>query len=150
MSFTLKTIQQPHSVSKALKYDNLELTLCFKQNPQFERALSSVVNEMNKPVVLTKEHLTKSGGDITPHEALLFVLGEYAIAEWNVSDEQGNAVAINGDNFLLLCGQMPDIQGFLSWLFDEFTQLSQAYRDKLEDVKKKPLKAGVSKSSTKN
>lgn len=129
------------SVSKEITFNGVSLMLEYKKNPYAERALSVINRELSSTKLLTREELTKRS-EMTEQEGILFVVGEYVISKWNITDDKGNALEINGEHFLQLCEQisedMSEKVAFVSLVLSTFNDLSREYYQKREEVKKKP------------
>ena len=98
MTFKITDLKKPAfdgEIIKQISHEGLELTLCIKKDDDFFSAIGHIQglieNEKNIKNMLKR-------GQMASYEALLFVIGEYAVSKWNVTDENDKPLAINGDN----------------------------------------------------
>ncbi|WP_019518985.1 hypothetical protein [Faucicola boevrei] len=85
---------------------------------------------------------------MTADEALLFAVGEHLVADWNVKDEHGEKLPINGDNFVLLTANVDDPMAFFYWCMECSGQIAKEVAEQNDITKKKPSKGGNGKTST--
>ena len=142
MGFSLQSLKKPvriGEVVRTIKHDSgLELTLVVKHDPAFNSAFTKAQKLLTDKI--TKDSLKRENqSDITGYEALITVIGEYLVSDWNV-DVNGVAVEPNGDNLLLVCENITsDLEKFLTQLFETVTSMIKEFSDTTEDAKKKPL-----------
>ncbi|OOR90246.1 hypothetical protein B0181_05075, partial [Moraxella caviae] len=138
---------QDIKVTKTIKHDEtgLELTLEMKHDEAFQRAFATVGEELNTRNPLTKNTLSRQAMEAKKDEmhknvALMFVIGEYLLAKWNVQDTDGKPLATNGDNFLKLfehLGQTEQGLVCVTMITNAFQELMEEYYDKIQNIKKK-------------
>ena len=141
MGFSLESLKKPvriGEVTRTIKHDSLELTLVVKHDPAFNSAFAKAQQLLSTKT--TKDSFKRENqSDITGYEALIMVIGEYLVSDWNV-DVKGEPVEPNGDNLLLVCEKIPgDLEKFLTQLFETVTSMIKEFSDTTEDAKKKPL-----------
>ena len=142
MGFSLQSLKKPvriGEVVRTIKHDSgLELTLVVKHDPAFNSAFTKAQKLLTDKI--TKDSLKRENqSDITGYEALITVIGEYLVSDWNV-DVNGEPVQPNGDNLLLVCENITnDLDEFLTQLFETVTSMIKEFSDTTEDAKKKPL-----------
>lgn len=144
MTFKIQDLKKPTintELTKTLQHEGLELTLCVKNDPAFQNALSRVGVAINQEKVLDKDSLKRENNGMQSSEALLFVIGEYAVSEWNVADNDDKPIAINGENFTLVLENVPNLADFLVVLINEFNKLVTDFGKQMEEVKKKSTKS---------
>lgn len=146
MTFKIADLKKPTintELKKTLSHEGLELTLCVKNDPAFMNALSRVGVAINQEKVLDKDSLKRENNGMQSSEALLFVIGEYAISDWNVEvgdDDNAQTLPINGENFNLVLENLPNLADFLVTLINEFNKLVTEFGEQVADIKKKPVK----------
>ena len=142
MGFSLQSLKKPvriGEVVRTIKHDSgLELTLVVKHDPAFNSAFAKAQQLLAAKT--TKDSFKRENqSDITGYEALIMVIGEYLVSDWNV-DVNGVAVQPNGDNLLLVCENISSgLEKFLTQLFETVTSMIKEFSDTTEDAKKKPL-----------
>ena len=142
MGFSLQSLKKPVRTGEAVrtvKHDSgLELTLVVKHDPAFNSAFAKAQQLLAAKT--TKDNLKRENqSDITGYEALIMVIGEYLVSDWNV-DVNGEPVQPNGDNLLLVCENITSgLEQFLTQLFETVTSMIKEFSDTTEDAKKKPL-----------
>lgn len=146
MAFKIQELKKPiinTELTKTLQHEGLELTLCVKNDHAFMNALSRVGGAMNAEKVLDKNSLKRENNGMQASEALLFVIGEYAVSDWNVEvgdDDNAQTLPINGENFNLVLENLPNLADFLVTLINEFNKLVTDFGEQVADIKKKPVK----------
>lgn len=158
MAIQLKDLQRKKKkkleVVRELNYhDVVKLTMRVSDDEDYV----SAVRQLQRPdEPLTKDTLLKANNAVerlTKGEAMLIIIGEYAITDWDVLAEDGETAPINGDNFMALCGSIgepEDNVDFIKYVSDnfqamakEFNKLAQEAEAEAEATKKKPLKSGA-------
>ncbi len=151
MAIQLKDLKKKEigEVVRELNFDDkVKLTMRFSNDKDFTSALSHL-QEKQVNSALTKNKLSKAnnaGESLTTGEAMLYLIGEYMITEWDVELSEGEIAPINGDNFTLLCSSIGDDDDnveFMQYISKNFAEMSVEFRDQKESVKKKPLKPTV-------
>ena len=142
MGFNLQSLKKPvriGEVTRTIKHDSgLELTLVVKHDPAFNSAFAKAQQLLAAKT--TKDSFKRENqSDITGYEALIMVIGEYLVREWNV-DVNGEPVQPNGNNLLLACENITSgLEQFLTQLFETVTSMIKEFSDTVEGAKKKPL-----------
>ena len=146
MAIQLKDLKQKKigEVVRELEYkDLLTLTMRVSDDKQFQSAMTKI---QQPDKTLTKNALSKANNDgdgISVGEAMLYLIGEYLITEWDV--EIGGEIApINGDNFIALCASIGDDDeniDFVGFISDNFTSMINEFKELGAETKKKPLKS---------
>lgn len=146
MAIQLKDLKQKKigEVVRELEYKGLlTLTMRVSDDKQFQSAMTKI---QQPDKTLTKNALSKANNDgdgISVGEAMLYLIGEYLITEWDV--EIGGEIApINGDNFIALCASIGDDDeniDFVGFISDNFTQMINEFKELGAETKKKPLKS---------
>ena len=153
MAIQLKDLKQKKigEVVRELEYKGLlTLTMRVSDDKQFTSAMAKV---QQPDKTLTKNALSKANNDgdgISVGEAMLYLIGEYLITEWDV--EIGGEVApINGDNFIALCASIGDDDeniDFVGFISDNFTQMINEFKELGAETKKKPSWYGSGSKKT--
>lgn len=153
MAIQLKDLKQKKigEVVRELEYKGLlTLTMRVSDDKQFTSAMAKV---QQPDKTLTKNALSKANNDgdgISVGEAMLYLIGEYLITEWDV--EIGGEVApINGDNFIALCASIGDDDeniDFVGFISDNFTQMINEFKELGAETKKKPSRYGSGSKKT--
>lgn len=152
MAFDLTLLKKDAKVNakREIEFDGLELTLQIQASEAFKRAAAEVQKIANTPKKVTKDSLKRGNQDeIGEYEAMLFILGEYCISQWNVTAD-GEPLAINGDNFLILLDQgfeKDKLTQFITLLFETYASLSQEFEDNKAKLVKKSMTATNGKKS---
>ncbi|WP_323842582.1 MULTISPECIES: hypothetical protein [unclassified Moraxella] len=144
MTFNLNIIKKPEftdEVTRQIKHDNgIELTICIKKDDAFNAAFGEVAPFLNNNKALTKDRLKKGNQGINANEAVLFLIGEYCVKEWNVTVDD-TAYPINGENLLTVAENAftdsDDLAEFLTLLLNTFTDLMKEFGEKVQAVQKK-------------
>lgn len=138
-------------VVRELDYKGLvKLTMRISGDKQFASAMAKV---QQPEKAMTKNSLSKannSGDDISVGEAMLYLIGEYLITDWDVESD-GEVAPINGDNFIALCASVGDDDtniDFVGFISENFTQMTDEFRESGTETKKKPLKSTATKKTT--
>lgn len=153
MAIQLKDLKQKKigEVVRELEYKGLlTLTMRVSDDKQFQSAMTKI---QQPDKTLTKNALSKANNDgdgISVGEAMLYLIGEYLITEWDV--EIGGEVApINGDNFIALCASIGDDDeniDFVGFISDNFTQMINEFKELGAETKKKPSRYGSGSKKT--
>lgn len=152
MAFDLTLLKKDAKINakREIEFDGLELTLEIQASEAFKRAAAEVQKIANMPKKVTKDSLKRGNQDeIGEYEAMLFILGEYCISQWNVTAD-GEPLAINGDNFLILLDQgfeKDKLTQFITLLFETYASLSQEFEDNKAKLVKKSTTATNGKKS---
>lgn len=142
MGFSLQSLKKPvriGEVTRTIKHDSgLELTLVVKHDPVFNSAFAKAQQLLAAKT--TKDSFKRENqSDITGYEALIMVIGEYLVSDWNV-DVNGEPVQPNGNNLLLACENITSgLEQFLTQLFETVTSMIKEFSDTTVGAKKKPL-----------
>lgn len=148
MAITLQDLKPKKlgEVVRELNYKDLvSLTMRISDDKQFQSAMAKV---QQPDKALTKDSLSKAnntGDDISVGEAMLYLIGEYLITDWDVEVSDGNIAPINGDNFIALCSSVGDDDenvGFISFISDSFNEIIDEFKTLGSEMKKKPLASG--------
>lgn len=143
MAITLKDLKPKKlgEVVRELNYkDLLTLTMRISDDKQFASAMAKI----QAPKAMTKNQLSKAnntGDEISMGEAMLYLIGEYLITDWDILDQDGNKAKINGDNFIALCASVGDDDEnaeFVGFISDSFTEMTAEFREQGDETKKKP------------
>ena len=140
MKFKIQDLKKPtfdSQITKALEHEGLSLTLCIKHDEDFMNALAKVQGQFDKDEMLSKDSLRRGKGQIQSSEALLFVIGEYAIGDWNVTDMNDKPIDINGDHFLLVLQSVDNLPDFLMKLINTFNEAMTEFGQAIDTLKKK-------------
>lgn len=131
-------------IEKTIDFDNngqqLQMTLQIKQDDEFNAAFTKVNTLLNGQKAISKNSLKRGSVGIDGSEALLFVIGEYCIKDWNVQTDDG-VLPINGDNLLLLLNsgfEQSVLIELMTLLVNTFAQLMNEFSQKVGDIQKKP------------
>lgn len=153
MAIQLKDLKQKKigEVVRELEYKGLlTLTMRVSDDKQFQSAMTKI---QQPDKTLTKNALSKANNDgdgISVGEAMLYLIGEYLITEWDV--EIGGEIApINGDNFIALCASIGDDDeniDFVGFISDNFTQMINEFKELGAETKKKPSRYGSGSKKT--
>lgn len=128
-----------------------DLTITFKSlaNPKFQRAYSIIGQKALIDTPLNAKTLANiSEDELTADEALLFAVGEHLVVDWTVTDENGEKLPINGDNFVLLTANISEPMAFFNWCMECSGQIAQEIAKQNDITKKKPSKGGNGKTNT--
>lgn len=144
MTFNLELLKKADdtiSATKSIEFKGLELTLEAKKDAEFESAFAQVSELLNKKIVITKDSLKRGNSGIGAFEALFFVIGEYCIKSWNIVVDD-KPFAVNGDNFLAVLenafSDTETLQAFMTEVLNGFNEVVQDYKNKVDEIKKKP------------
>lgn len=154
MAITLKDLKPKKlgEVVRELEYKDLvKLTMRISDDKDYVSALKQL-QKPDKP--LTKASLSKVNNAIeslSQGEAMMIIIGEYLITEWDVATSDGNAAPINGDNFIALCASVGDDDEnaeFIGFISDNFHEMAKEFSLQASETKKKPLRysAGTRKA----
>lgn len=153
MAIQLKDLKQKKigEVVRELEYKGLlTLTMRVSDDKQFQSAMTKI---QQPDKTLTKNALSKANNDgdgISVGEAMLYLIGEYLITEWDV--EIGGEIApINGDNFIALCASIGDDDeniDFVGFISDNFTSMINEFKELGAETKKKPSRYGSGSKKT--
>lgn len=129
--------------------DALKITFKSLANPKFQRAYGIISQKSGIDSPLNADTIANINDDeLTADEALLFAVGEHLIHDWNVEDEHGEKLPINGDNFVLLTANVDDPMAFFYWCMECSGQIAKDIAKQNDITKKKPSKGGNGKTST--
>jgi hypothetical protein len=154
MAIQLKDLKQKKlgEVVRELEYkDLLKLTMRISDDKQFQSAMAQIQQPEKG---LTKDRLSKannSGDNISMGEAMLYLIGEYLITDWDVEVSEGKIAPINGDNFIALCASIGDDDEnieFVGFISDNFTEMTSEFKDQGVATKKKPSRSTTGKKVT--
>lgn len=153
MAIQLKDLKQKKigEVVRELEYKGLlTLTMRVSDDKQFQSAMTKI---QQPDKTLTKNALSKANNDgdgISVGEAMLYLIGEYLITEWDV--EIGGEIApINGDNFIALCASIGDDDeniDFVGFISDNFTSMINEFKELGAETKKKLSRSGSGSKKT--
>lgn len=141
MKLNLTDLKKPKIeaiISRDISHGDFKLTLEIKHDEAFNSAFGKVAPLLDTKKIGKDDLKRESQSDITNYEMLLFVIGEYCIKSWNITDENDKDVPINGDNFLLVLNAVPNLQNFIANLLHEFGEMINEFGEKAENIKKKP------------
>ena len=152
MVFDLKLLKKDAeiiSATKNINFNGLELTLEAKKDAAFESAFSQVSELLNKKIIITKDSLKRDNVGIGAFEALFFVIGEYCVKSWNIVIDD-KPFAVSGDNFLAVLenafSDTETLQAFMTEVLNGFNEVIQDYKNKADEIKKKPSSNTTGKS----
>lgn len=129
--------------------DELKITFKSLANPKFQRAYGIISQKSGIDSPLNADTIANINDDeLTADEALLFAVGEHLIHDWNVEDENGEKLPINGENFTLLSVNVDDPMAFFYWCMECSGQIAKDIAKQNDITKKKPSKGGNGKTST--
>lgn len=154
MAIQLKDLKQKKlgEVVRELEYkDLLSLTMRISDDKQFASAMA----QLEAPEKgMTKDRLSKAnntGDNISIGEAILYLIGEYLVTDWDAEVAVGEIAPINGDNFIALCASIGDDDEnieFVNFISKSFNEMTEEFRALGVATKKKPLKDLAGKKST--
>lgn len=148
MAIQLKDLKQKKlgEVVRELDYNGLlTLTMRVSDDKQFQSAMAKL---QQPEKTLTKNSLSKAnnnGDGISVGEAMLYLIGEYLITDWDVEVKPGELAPINGDNFIALCasiGEDDENIDFVGFISDNFTQMINEFKEMGVETKKKRSTSG--------
>lgn len=149
--FKLDIVKRKNDISaiRTIKQDGIEMTLEIKKDAEFETAVGNMGQFIEDKPKLTREVLKRGQDSINVNEAMIYIIGEYLITDWNIEVE-GNKLDINGDNLFLVLENAFDDKphNFIKLLLDTFSELTKEYNDKLLAVKKKLLNTTTTKNKS--
>ena len=156
MAIQLKDLKPKNlaAIEREIDYKGLvKLTMRVGQDKAFAAAMGQIQESgANKKV--TKDSLAKANFDadvLSTGEAMLYLVGEYLITEWDVETADGEIAPINGDNFTALCASIGDDDenlAFATHIFEQFQEMSAEFAEQAAATKKKPLRSTTTKKST--
>ena len=154
MAIQLKDLKQKKlgEVVRELEYkDLLSLTMRISDDKQFASAMA----QLEAPEKgMTKDRLSKAnntGDNISIGEAILYLIGEYLVTDWDAEVAVGEIAPINGDNFIALCASIGDDDeniDFVNFISKNFNEMTEEFRALGVATKKKPSKDLAGKKST--
>lgn len=156
MAITLKDLKPKNlaAIERKIEYKGLvSLTMRVGQDKAFGAAMGQI-QEQGVSKKVTKDSLAKANYDeqeLSTGEAMLYLLGEYLITEWDALGENGEVAPINGDNFMALCASIGDDSenlDFATQIFENFREMSTEFAEQAAATKKKPLKSTATKKTT--
>lgn len=151
MAITLKDLKPKtlDAIERDIDYKGLvKLTMRVGQDKAFAAAMAQV-QETGASKKVTKDSLSKANFDenvLSTGEAMLYLVGEYLITEWDVQAPNGDIAPINGDTFTALCASIGDDSEnleFAKHIFGQFKEMSKEFTEQAAETKKKPLKSGA-------
>ena len=153
MAFILKKtdLTELHKeTTKEFAYnDDLKISFKSLANPKFQRAYGIIGQKSGIDTPLNAKTIANINDDeLTVDEALLFAVGEHLVHDWNVEDENGEKLPINGDNFVLLTANVDDPMAFFYWCMECSGQIAKEITEQAQHTKKKPSKGGSGKLDT--
>ena len=153
MAFILKKtdLTELHKeTTKEFAYnDDLKISFKSLANPKFQRAYGIINQKSATDTPLNAQTIGDIDDDeLTPDEALLFAVGSHLVADWNVENENGEKLPINGENFTLLSASVDDPMAFFHWCLECSGQIAKQIAEQAQHTKKKPSKGGSGKSDT--
>lgn len=134
---------------------NIELTLKPFSDKRFQKVRNMIAvrdrvdaNQL-KSVTLGEEFLdslntTEETTDVT----LMRAIARFLITDWNAVDETGEKLAITGDNFIMLLGNIADVQEFVQWVMDRAVDVAIKTAEDAAETKKKPSRVTSGKKTT--
>ena len=155
MAIQLKDLKPKNlaAIERDIDYKGLvKLKMCVSQNKAFANAMSKVYAQ-GKDTKVTKDALAKGNFDedeLSMGEAILYLIGEYLITEWDVESD-GEVAPINGDNFTTLCASIGDADeniDFTAHIFENYRELMDEFSAQAADTKKKPLRSTTGRKKT--
>lgn len=156
MAIKLKDLQPKklNAIEREIDYKGLvKLTMRVGQDKAFGAAMTKI-HEQGGNKKVTKNALAKDNFDeneLSTGEAMLYLVGEYLITEWDVEKEDGEIAPINGDNFTTLCASIGDDKenlDFANHVFEQFQEMSKEFSEQAANTKKKqsPYSTGTRKA----
>ncbi|MGP5296807.1 hypothetical protein ACTXL0_07225 [Psychrobacter faecalis] len=137
------------AIEREIDYKGLvKLTLRVGQDKAFSAAMTKV-HEQGGSKKVTKNALARDSFDeneLSTGEAMLYLVGEYLITEWDVETPDGEIAPINGDNFTALCASVGDDKenlDFATHVFEQFQEMSKEFAAQSDGAKKKRLPSGT-------
>lgn len=133
----------------------IELTLKPFSDKRFQKVRNMIAvrdrvdaNQL-KSVTLGEEFLdslntTEETTDVT----LMRAIARFLITDWNAVDETGEKLAITGDNFIMLLGNIADVQEFVQWVMDRAVDVAIKTAEDAAETKKKPSRVTSGKKTT--
>lgn len=133
----------------------IELTLKPFSDKRFQKVRNMIAvrdrvdaNQL-KSVTLGEEFLdslntTEETTDVT----LMRAIARFLITDWNAVDETGEKLAITGDNFIMLLGNIADVQEFVQWVMDRAVDVAIKTAEDTAETKKKPSRVTSGKKTT--
>lgn len=139
-------------VVRELDYKGLvKLTMRISDDKDYVSAIKQL-QQPDKP--LTKDSILKANNAIeslSKGEAMLIIIGEYVITDWDVQTPKGEIAPISGDNFMVLCSSVGDDDEnleFIQYISDNFQGMAKDFASQAAETKKKPLRSGTGKKTT--
>lgn len=159
MAFVVKKINLDDLNAKTGKFTHeptgLEVTFKPFTDKSFQKAYSLLMARDRADLVELKEKpLNDSfldGIDVedgTTNELLIRAIGKFLVTDWNAVDESGDKLAITGDNFVLLIGNVDNPSEFIEWCFTCAGDVAMQKSEQAAETKKKPLSATSGKKTT--
>lgn len=151
MAIQLKDLKPKNlvAVERDIDYKGLvKLTLRVGQDKAFAAAMTKVQEQGGNKKV-TKDALARDSFDeneLSTGEAMLYLIGEYLITEWDVETADGEIAPINGDNFTALCASVGDDKEnieFATHIFEQFQEMSKEFAAQADSAKKKSSRSGT-------
>ncbi len=136
--------------------DNITMTLRGYDNRQFQRAQELIfAREKEEAEVIKNSTMDDSfldninSEDKSSAEMITRAVAKFLIISWDVVDENGDLLEVNGDNLLMLTAGVTDTQQFTEWLWTSTLKVSTDHDKAITNTKKKPSPATSGKKSTK-
>lgn len=148
MAITLKDLK-PKKLGEVVRELNYKDLVSFTMRISDDKDYVSAVKQLQKPdKPLTKESLSKANNaveSLSQGEAMMIIIGEYVITEWDVTTSDGKVAPINGDNFMALCASVGDDDEnaeFIGFISKNFDEMAKEFSLQASETKKKPLPSG--------
>lgn len=154
MAIQLKDLKQKKlgEVVRELNYkDMVNLTMRVSDDKDYVSAIKKVQQPDQQ---LTKDSLLRANNTVeslTQGEAMMIIIGEYVITDWDVETSEGEIAPISGDNFIALCASIGDDDenaDFIGFISDNFQDMAKEFAAQAEETKKKPSKSTTTRKTT--
>lgn len=159
MAFVVKKINLDDLSGKTGTFTHektgIELTLKPFGDKHFQKARNMIyvrdredASQMQS-VSLGEDFLNNINADEeTTDVTLMRAMARFLITDWNAVDEKNEPLPITGDNFIMLLGNIPDVQEFIQWCMDKAVDVAIKNAKDAEETKKKPSTAIRGKKTT--
>ncbi len=148
MAITLKDLK-PKKLGEVVRELNYKDLVSFTMRISDDKDYVSAIKQLQKPdKPLTKESLSKANNaveSLSQGEAMMIIIGEYVITEWDVTTSDGKIAPINGDNFIALCASVGDDDEnaeFIGFISKNFDEMAKEFASQAAETKKKPSTSG--------
>lgn len=148
MAITLKDLK-PKKLGEVVRELNYKDLVSFTMRISDDKDYVSAIKQIQKPEKpLTKDSLSKANNAVetlSQGEAMMIIIGEYVITEWDVKTSDGKVAPINGDNFMALCASVGDDDEnaeFVGFISDNFHEMAKEFALQASETKKKPSASG--------